>query len=82
VVTASSCLWTMANDFPLLIKIINRKPSISVKQIVLGVQALLTEPNIDDPAQKSAFLDYRDNRTEYIRKVKAQAAKMRPLDDL
>jgi len=34
-------------------------PSISIKQILKGIQYLLIEPNISDPAQKDAYLVYR-----------------------
>mmetsp|Transcript_2780 Transcript_2780/g.9810 ORF Transcript_2780/g.9810 Transcript_2780/m.9810 type:complete len:160 (-) Transcript_2780:96-575(-) len=54
------------------------RPGITVKQILLGVQALLDSPNIDDPAQQEAFSLYRHNKTEYFRRVKAQARKYVP----
>jgi ubiquitin-conjugating enzyme E2 I len=48
------------------------KPSITIKQILLGIQDLLDNPNPKDPAQEKAFYLYRDQRDEYIRRVKQQ----------
>jgi len=48
------------------------KPSITIKQLLLGIQDLLDSPNPADPAQEKAFYLYRDNRDEYVRRVKAQ----------
>ena len=31
------------------------KPAITIKQLLLGIQSLLTEPNINDPAQEEAY---------------------------
>ena len=45
-------------------------------QILLGVQALLNEPNIDSPAQAEANSVYRKDLKEYERKVRAQAKTM------
>eukprot|EP00127_Corallochytrium_limacisporum_P003219 Clim_evm68s147 gene=Clim_evmTU68s147 len=54
------------------------KPAITVKQILLGIQALLTEPNPNDPAQADAYQAFRDNPEEYKRRVRAEAVKQRP----
>merc|ERR1711916_348404 len=45
-------------------------PSITIKQILLGIQTLLDEPNISDPAQEAAWRMYRDNKPEYERVVR------------
>lgn len=34
-------------------------------QILLGIQDLLDNPNIRDPAQEKAFVLFRDNKAEY-----------------
>ncbi|KAK7507933.1 hypothetical protein BaRGS_00000898 [Batillaria attramentaria] len=34
------------------------RPSVSIKQILLGIQALLTEPNVRDPAQAEPYTIY------------------------
>ena len=52
------------------------RPSITVKQLLLGIQDLLDNPNNDDPAQKEPFQIYRDNRAEYLKRVRQQAAAM------
>lgn len=54
------------------------RPSITIKQILLGIQALLNEPNIKDPAQAEAYTIYCQNKAEYEKKVKQQAIKFAP----
>ena len=54
------------------------KPSITLKQIVLGIQDLLDTPNNDDPAQCEASSILRKDRTLYENKVKEQAKKFTP----
>ena len=44
-------------------------------QLLLGIQQLLNEPNIKDPAQAEAYTIYCHNRAEYERRVKEQAAR-------
>jgi ubiquitin-conjugating enzyme E2 I len=51
------------------------KPSITVKQILLGVQELLETPNNDDPAQSEASAILRRSRPMYDQRVREQAAK-------
>jgi len=34
------------------------RPAITIKQILLGIQDLLNEPNIKDPAQAEAYTIY------------------------
>ncbi|KAI0473255.1 ubiquitin carrier protein [Xylariaceae sp. FL0804] len=46
------------------------KPAISVKQICLGVQDLLDNPNPESPAQAEAYNLFKRDRDEYNRKVK------------
>ena len=52
------------------------KPAITVKQILMGVQTLLNDPNPNSPAQGPAYKSYMKNRADYERKVRAQAKKM------
>jgi ubiquitin-conjugating enzyme E2 I len=47
-----------------------------VKQVLLGIQQLLDEPNNASPAQEDAFHMYRDNREAYDLRVVAQAQSM------
>ncbi|PHJ21789.1 ubiquitin-conjugating enzyme [Cystoisospora suis] len=56
------------------------KPSITIKQILLGIQDLLDHPNPNSPAQAEPYMLYQQNREEYIRRVKQQALSMRPRD--
>jgi ubiquitin-conjugating enzyme E2 I len=51
------------------------RPALTLKQILLGIQELLDNPNLDSPAQAEAFNDYRRDREAYDRKVKDQARK-------
>lgn len=48
------------------------RPAITVRQIVLGIQALLDEPNIQSPAQAAAFQHFKNNTEAYKRMVAEQ----------
>jgi len=50
------------------------KPSLTVKQLLLGIQDLMDNPNEKDPAQGEPFHLYVANRQEYIKRVKEIAA--------
>ncbi|CAH0715644.1 unnamed protein product, partial [Brenthis ino] len=52
------------------------RPAITIKQILLGIQDLLNEPNVKDPAQAEAYTIYCQNRLEYDKRVRAQARAM------
>ncbi|CAH2000623.1 unnamed protein product [Acanthoscelides obtectus] len=52
------------------------RPAITIKQILLGIQDLLNEPNVKDPAQAEAYTIYCQNRLEYEKRVRAQARAM------
>ncbi|GCA62199.1 SUMO-conjugating enzyme Ubc9 [Kipferlia bialata] len=47
------------------------KPSVTVPEILKGLQMLLNEPNEKSPAQTEAYQIYIRNRTEYVRRIKA-----------
>ena len=49
------------------------RPAITLKQIVLGIQELLTNPNPDSPAQEAAWKNFSKDRSIYEKKVKEQA---------
>eukprot|EP01102_Stenamoeba_stenopodia_P002765 TRINITY_DN12631_c0_g1_i1.p1 TRINITY_DN12631_c0_g1~~TRINITY_DN12631_c0_g1_i1.p1 ORF type:complete len:161 (-),score=23.22 TRINITY_DN12631_c0_g1_i1:92-574(-) len=51
------------------------KPSITLKQILMGVQELLDNPNPKSPAQSQAIQLYMNQRAEYEKRVRAQAQK-------
>jgi len=53
-------------------------PSITVKQILQGIQDLLTDPNPNSPAQTDAYVDYTKNKKQYETKVKKQVDKHPP----
>jgi ubiquitin-conjugating enzyme E2 I len=46
------------------------KPAITIKQILLGVQDLLDDPNPDSPAQADAYNLFKKDRAAYENKVK------------
>lgn len=49
------------------------RPSVSVRQLLVGIQELLNNPNIEDPAQADAYQIYCQNRIEYEKRVRRQA---------
>lgn len=51
------------------------RPSITVNQILKGIQQLLSEPNEMSPAQADAYMFYTKKRAEYRKKVLEQARK-------
>eukprot|EP00906_Rhabdomonas_costata_P038183 RCo053907 len=51
------------------------KPSITIKQILLGIQDLLDNPNPGDPAQAEPYHLYINNRAEYEKRVRLEAQK-------
>mmetsp|Transcript_6051 Transcript_6051/g.10781 ORF Transcript_6051/g.10781 Transcript_6051/m.10781 type:complete len:161 (-) Transcript_6051:51-533(-) len=53
------------------------KPSITLKQILLGIQDLLDEPNEDDPAQSSASALLKRDKAKYDEKIRKQALECR-----
>lgn len=56
------------------------KPSVTIKQILLGIQDLLDNPNPMSPAQAEPYLLFRQNKEEYYKRVKQQALQCRPKD--
>ena len=51
------------------------RPSITLRQILLGVQDLLNNPNEKSPAQSEAFMDYTNRRKKYEARVKEEVKK-------
>ncbi|GBB92322.1 hypothetical protein RclHR1_00020025 [Rhizophagus clarus] len=49
------------------------KPGITIKQIVLGIQQLLNEPNPQSPAQAEAYELFKRDKTAYEQRVRQQA---------
>lgn len=72
------------------------RPAITIKQILLGIQELLNEPNPKDPAQAEAYAIYMQDKVEYDKRkqngcvalptnvhlagIKEQAARFRATD--
>eukprot|EP01038_Epipyxis_sp_PR26KG_P007662 gene7662-10426_t len=54
------------------------RPAITVKQLLIGIQELLDNPNPDSPAQREAYEAYTNNRPLYIKRIKEQAARNVP----
>jgi ubiquitin-conjugating enzyme E2 I len=54
------------------------RPAITVKQMVLGIQDLLDNPNSQSPAQSEAYQLLVTNKTEYRRRVRLEAEKNAP----
>ena len=46
------------------------KPAITVRELLLGIQDLLNEPNPESPAQADAYNLFRKDRVEYEKRVK------------
>lgn len=51
------------------------RPAITIKQILVGIQDLLDEPNPDSPAQSEAYQLFINNKEEYKRRVRIEAQK-------
>jgi len=51
------------------------RPAITLKQVLIGIQDLLNDPNPSSPAQTEAFQLYENNKSEYRRRVRSEAAK-------
>ncbi|KAJ6789015.1 hypothetical protein PWT90_09134 [Aphanocladium album] len=46
------------------------KPAITVKQIMIGIQDLLNDPNPESPAQAEAYNLFKRDRVEYEKRVR------------
>ncbi|KAF9988378.1 E2 SUMO-conjugating protein ubc9 [Mortierella antarctica] len=49
------------------------KPAITIKQILLGIQDLLNDPNPESPAQSDAYVMFKKDKIGYERRVRQQA---------
>ncbi|KAJ1272374.1 hypothetical protein BS78_06G197000 [Paspalum vaginatum] len=54
------------------------KPSITVRQILIGIQDLLDNPNPASPAQPSCNQLFKENKLEYRNQVRQQAKRYPP----
>lgn len=48
-------------------------PQLTVKDVLLGCQRLLNEPNLKDPANSEAYTVYTDSLDEYNEVIRVQA---------
>ncbi|KAG5367861.1 SUMO-conjugating enzyme UBC9 [Yarrowia sp. C11] len=51
------------------------RPSITLSEIVLGIQELMNNPNPHSPAQNDAFAAFQKNKQEYDKRVAEQVKK-------
>ena len=51
------------------------RPAITIKQMLLGIQDLLDNPNPSSPAQSEAYNLYMNDRAAYKKRIKQEAAK-------
>ncbi|KAJ7867531.1 ubiquitin-conjugating enzyme/RWD-like protein [Mycena olivaceomarginata] len=49
------------------------KPAITIKQILLGIQDLMGNPNVDDPAQKEAYTLFKTDKIAYEKRIRQLA---------
>lgn len=54
------------------------RPSLTVRNVLLGVQELLADPNPKSQAQSDAYVLFVKEPAEYSRRVKAQTARYPP----
>ncbi|KAL6087502.1 hypothetical protein STEG23_032793, partial [Scotinomys teguina] len=54
------------------------RPAITIKQILLGIQELLNEPNIQDPAQAEAYTIYWYQVHETLKKSESASSLHKP----
>jgi ubiquitin-conjugating enzyme E2 I len=54
------------------------RPSLTVRNVLLGIQELLSDPNPKSPAQSDAYVLFVKEPSEYKKRVKAQTARYPP----
>lgn len=54
------------------------RPAITIKQMLLGIQDLLDNPNDKSPAQREAYELFVRDKVAYRKKIKEQAARNVP----
>ncbi|KAH8378689.1 hypothetical protein KR009_000736, partial [Drosophila setifemur] len=52
------------------------RPNVTIRELLLGIQQLLVEPNLQDPAQTEGYTIYISNRRLYEKCVRDQAKAM------
>ncbi len=56
------------------------RPAITIKQVLLAIQDLLTNPNPHSPAQRTAYEMFVKEPEQYRRRIKEQALKNVPVE--
>ena len=54
------------------------RPAITIKQVLIGIQELLDDPNVKSPAQRDAYELFVKDKPAYRKKIKEQAVKNLP----
>ena len=54
------------------------RPAITIKQILLGIQSMLDDPNPNSPAQREAYDIFVKDKEEYRKRVREQARRNIP----
>ena len=54
------------------------RPSLTIPQILMGIQDLMNNPNEKSPAQADPYVAFTQNKAEYAARVKRQAMECRP----
>jgi ubiquitin-conjugating enzyme E2 I len=54
------------------------RPAITIKQILLGIQDLLDDPNPESPAQADAYNLFKKDRAAYEKRVKLVVRENQP----
>jgi len=57
------------------------RSAITVRQVLVGIQDLLNNPNSDDPANSPAYSLYVQDKVKYRQKILQVAAQNRPTDN-
>ena len=56
------------------------RPSLTIPQLLVGIQDLMNNPNEKSPAQADPYLLFTQNKAEYYNRVRKQAAECVPKD--
>ena len=54
------------------------RPAITLKQVLIGIQDLLDDPNPNSPAQSEAYNLFMQDKARYKQRVRQEALKNKP----
>jgi ubiquitin-conjugating enzyme E2 I len=54
------------------------RPAITIKQMLIGIQDLLDNPNPNSPAQSEAYQMFVSNKAQYEKRIREEAKKYAP----